>query len=356
MKLRKLTLDELPPIFLAGAGVLGVGPMLIYRLIEGSYLIATINALAVAGFVLIAWAIYFKGAVRVASVCMAMVAISAAVASITVRGGDQIIWIFPATVALFYLLKPKEAALAACVALVLIMPVIFDGNSAGKIAVFIAALTVTIALSVAFAAMTAAQRKELHATTLLDPLTGTGNRRALDQMLTQSIEQAQSGDIPFVLIMLDIDHFKSVNDMYGHGAGDLVLRNVADIVNSNIRPSDACFRAGGEEFVVVAPATELENAGKLAERLRVAIHDYAHEIPASNHPLSVTASFGVAEHVQGESRDSLYKRADDALYDAKRSGRNRLHLSARTVSLSGTAGFATLPNVDVPDKDVAANG
>lgn len=329
---------------LALSGILGIGPMVVYRLFEGSYAVAAVNIVVVLGFAAIIWSIYVHHAVRLASVCMALLAISAAVTTINMRGGDQVVWIYPASVAMFYLLKPKEAIVVSVIAVALIMPVFLDGRETGSIAILLASLAVTISLSVAFAAMTAAQRRELQATTLLDPLTGAGNRRALDSTLDAAIETARSEDIGFVLIMLDIDHFKLVNDVHGHGVGDLVLCDVARIVSENIRSADTCFRAGGEEFVVIAHATDLQHARRLAERLRVAVHESHYELAAGSANVSVTASFGLAEYLPGETRDAILKRTDDALYEAKRSGRNRLHFSQRTVSLSGTASYEALPH------------
>ncbi len=342
MGLRKLTLEELPPVMLALSGIVGIGPMGIYRLVQGEYVIAVIDALAVIGFAAIAWSVYVKRAVRVASVCMALLAISAAVASVSMKGGEQVVWMYPALVALFYLLRPREAAAASLIAIVIVLPVIFDGRTAGQAAVYLASFLVTICLSVAFAALAAEQRRELETASLLDPLTGAGNRRALDDALDVVTRAADRDGEPFVLIMLDIDHFKSVNDAHGHAAGDQVLCQVAEAIAAIIRPCDASFRAGGEEFVVIAAGATLEQAQKLAERLRIAIAELRYTSADLTAPIEVTASLGLAEYLEGETRDSLYKRADDALYEAKRSGRNRLHLSERTISLSGTATHAAL--------------
>ncbi|MEM9744331.1 MAG: GGDEF domain-containing protein [Pseudomonadota bacterium] len=334
MKLRKLTLEEQPPVLLALSGVLGIGPMAIYRLLEGSYAVAVVNLLAVLCFLSIVSFVYIKGSVRVPSACMAVVAIVTAVVSVRIKGGAQIVWMYPAIVALFYLLKPREAALTAVLAIALVFPVVLDGRQFGDVAVFLISLAVTICLSVAFATLTAAQRRELHAITLTDPLTGASNRRALDATLDQMISQAQGGDQPFVLVMLDLDHFKSINDRYGHKVGDAVLRDVATTIKANIRPGDACFRAGGEEFVVVTALSNLTQGRALAERLRVAISELDNDASDGSPRFTVTASFGLAEYRAGETRDGLYKRADDALYEAKRQGRNRLHACERGVSAS----------------------
>ncbi|MEM9529361.1 MAG: GGDEF domain-containing protein [Pseudomonadota bacterium] len=306
--------------------------MAVFRLLEGSYVIALVDALAVFGFASIAWLVYAKRSVRVASVCMAMVAVITAVTSVSLRGGNQVIWMYPATIALFYLLKPKEAAMTSVIAILAVLPVVLRLPDPGHTAIFLASLAVTISLSIAFAALTAEQQRELHAITLMDPLTGTGNRRAMDGTLSQVIAQAQSDNQPFVLMMLDLDHFKSVNDVHGHVAGDEVLREVAATIKANIRPTDSCFRAGGEEFVIVAAGATLKQASKLAERLRVAISETPYGGADGADTFYVTASLGLAEYTQGETRDALYKRADDALYEAKRLGRNRLHMGEAEVN------------------------
>lgn len=316
-------------MLLAFSGILGIGPMAVYRLVEGSYLIALVDALAVTAFGCIAWMVYVKRSVRVASVIMALVAIITAVATVNLRGGQQVIWMHPATVALFYLLKPKEAATVAILAILAVLPVIFDGRSLEQSAVVLASMAVTIALSVAFAVLTNKQRRELQAVTLLDPLTGTGNRRAMDQTLEASIRQANQSGGSFFVIMLDIDHFKATNDKFGHAAGDAALRVVAQTIQANIRPNDSCFRTGGEEFMVIAKSASVSQLKKLAERLRVAIGELKNFAGDEAQELTVTASLGLAGYVKGETRDSLYKRADDALYKAKRAGRNRFHLSER---------------------------
>jgi diguanylate cyclase (GGDEF)-like protein len=330
--MRKLSLHEWPPVLLACSGILGIGPMTLYRLFEGSYLIALVDALAVSAFAAIVWMVYVKGSVRLASVVMALVAIVTAVVTVNLRGGQQVIWMHPATVALFYLLKPKEAAAVAIIAIVSILPVVFDGRSTEQSAVVIASMAVTIALSVAFAALTNKQRRELQAITLIDPLTGTGNRRAMDQTLDATIREANQDDAPFFVIMLDIDHFKATNDRFGHAAGDAALRVVAQTIQNNIRPTDSCFRTGGEEFMVIAKSASVSQLKKLAERLRVAIGELENFAGDDAQELTITASLGLAGYVKGETRDSLYKRADDALYKAKRAGRNRFALSDRLSS------------------------
>jgi two-component system cell cycle response regulator len=128
---------------------------------------------------------------------------------------------------------------------------------------------------------------------------------------------------PVSVVMVDIDHFKAVNDTYGHDAGDEVLRATAQRILANIRSFDMAARLGGEEFVVVMPDTPQEDAMAAAERLRARIS----ETPIATiggRPIAVTASLGVAASVRGDSSAVLLKRCDQALYGAKRDGRNRV--------------------------------
>jgi diguanylate cyclase (GGDEF)-like protein/hemerythrin-like metal-binding protein len=121
------------------------------------------------------------------------------------------------------------------------------------------------------------------------------------------------------LIFLDIDHFKRVNDTYGHAIGDEVLRELVKVVSKNIRTSDMLFRWGGEEFVILAPSTHYRSAASLAEMLRAKIKQ--HKIKTTG---NITISLGVAEHISGENENTWFRRADKALYAAKNSGRNRV--------------------------------
>jgi len=152
-----------------------------------------------------------------------------------------------------------------------------------------------------------------------DPLTGVSNREHLNSYMKKVF--ARKGP-PLSVIMMDIDYFKKVNDTYGHDAGDKVLKQFAGIVRKTVRPSDQVFRYGGEEFTVVCNASlleALEIAGRVrakVEKTPVAIND--------NLVVSITASFGVAQYRPGDTPDNIGKRADEALYRAKLSGRNKV--------------------------------
>lgn len=160
---------------------------------------------------------------------------------------------------------------------------------------------------------------------LRDPLTDTGNRIAMDQTLQREIEMSRRHLMPLSLLMLDIDHFKNVNDNFGHSAGDDVLKGVAASIKNQLRNVDMVFRFGGEEFLILLSNTSREAAAMVGERLRFAAQ--AQNYKADGNLVELTVSLGCSTLLPGESAESLLRRADSALYVAKREGRNRLAMA-----------------------------
>ena len=155
---------------------------------------------------------------------------------------------------------------------------------------------------------------------MTDELTGLANRRALDLAIAQALVEAQQGLRPFAVAMVDVDHFKRINDDFGHSTGDAVLSEFADRLRGSVSATDLPFRYGGEEFSVLLPGVDLTGALVVAEHLRQQVAR-----PASAegmHP--VTASLGVAAWQPGDTADTLLRRADQGLYQAKSRGRNRV--------------------------------
>jgi two-component system cell cycle response regulator len=160
---------------------------------------------------------------------------------------------------------------------------------------------------------------------LTDELTGLYNRRYLFAHLDELIERANRNGIRAALLLFDVDHFKKINDSYGHAVGDEVLRQISARAINSVRSADLVARLGGEEFVVVMPETELEIAAAVAERLRVAIGRRPFTVGATATALSLTVSIGVTATASGgDARDQMLARADDALYAAKSGGRDRV--------------------------------
>jgi two-component system cell cycle response regulator len=180
-----------------------------------------------------------------------------------------------------------------------------------------------IATMLACAAAQALHTAELRQLTLTDSHTLAYNRRYLQPRLQEEMERAQRGGEPLSLLLLDLDHFKRVNDQHGHGVGDAVLAAFADTVRRCVRAVDVLVRRGGEEFVLIMPSTDTEAALRVAERIRERV---------GSAPLAVrdgvclpqTVSIGLAMWNGHESADALEERADLAMYEAKRRGRNRV--------------------------------
>ncbi len=152
-----------------------------------------------------------------------------------------------------------------------------------------------------------------------DPLTGAYNRAGIEDSLTIAVHNWKYKHLPLSLLLLDVDHFKNVNDNHGHAVGDDVLRELSALVSDNIRAGDHFARWGGEEFILVCDNTKLAHAKELAEKLRELI-----STNSFSHQLEVTVSIGVAQIKRNETLEALFHRADRALYRAKENGRNRV--------------------------------
>ena len=161
--------------------------------------------------------------------------------------------------------------------------------------------------------------KQLEGAALTDSLTGIPNRLYFDQQLESNMRSNQRYGIAFSIIMLDLDHFKQVNDGYGHAVGDSVLREFSQVVKQQLRLTDQFARWGGEEFIIAAPHTQVNHALSLAERIRTAVATYAFTTAGSR-----TVSIGVIEYRAGETAMALLERVDSALYRAKTNGRNQV--------------------------------
>ena len=160
-------------------------------------------------------------------------------------------------------------------------------------------------------------KRELEKLTITDPLTGIGNRRYYEHKIEEEIQRMSRFKYDVSLVMFDIDHFKKVNDIHGHTIGDEVLKKYTALIRSELRSSDVFCRVGGEEFVIILPHTNLNNAGIIAEKIRARVEEHQTKV-------SITMSFGVVQIKEDEDSSLLYKRVDKLLYKAKESGRNKV--------------------------------
>ncbi len=196
-------------------------------------------------------------------------------------------------------------------------------ESMAQLAMFLVTAMVSGLVAFVFASRTESQRKALETLATLDSLTGVPNRRAMEQELQMAVAEHRRDGTAFGLAMLDLDHFKSINDEHGHEAGDEVLIAFAELLRCATRKVDRCFRFGGEEFVLLMPATDSEGLRAIDASLRSRV---AAELDCRGK--AVTVSIGAASLRPHEDWQAWMSRADAALYTAKRQGRNRTVVDA----------------------------
>jgi diguanylate cyclase (GGDEF)-like protein len=207
---------------------------------------------------------------------------------------------------------------------IVLLCVVTLGTDAAAVADYPPVLATPAALVIGIAILsTALMRSELQyrSESVVDPLTGLLNRKALQNRIAELSQQSLTADAPVGLVYCDIDHFKRVNDTVGHACGDQILVRVADLIRGELRAFELAYRTGGEEFLIVLPGLGLRETAELAERLRATVA--RHPFPQG---ITMTMSCGAAAS-GSESRlnfDALWASADDALYRAKREGRNRV--------------------------------
>lgn len=310
------------PLLLSAAGALGILPFAILRFLQGAWFVATLDTILVFGFIGLGTFVYQTRQVRGASIAFSVLCVVGVVSTVYLIGPAQVYWAFPALIGIFYLVRPSEAVGLAIVMLVALLPAAPVNGDPHEMTTVGVTIIVTCAIAFAFALITNHQREQLLVLATKDPLTGAGNRRGLDAKLAEIVHSFQRSGANSSLVMLDLDHFKKVNDIHGHAVGDQILQSITEIINLRIRVTDSLYRIGGEEFVVVLEGANLHRAAHLAEQLRTLVD--ANELVPDH---TVTISLGVAELKDGESPNDWLHRADEALYRAKDAGRNSTSLS-----------------------------
>lgn len=163
----------------------------------------------------------------------------------------------------------------------------------------------------------------------IDGLTGINNRTALDRSLDREVELAHRNDTKLSMIIIDVDHFKKINDSLGHSGGDAVLKTLVTCIKETMRTSDMLFRYGGEEFALILTGTDLDGARQVGERLRAAVASYP--FVYNHQELELTVSIGVANLGRRDSSKRLFNKSDAALYQAKKAGRNQVHSATESL-------------------------
>lgn len=303
-------------LLLSCVAVLGVFPFVVIRYFEGNITAAIIDMTLVVGMIaLVAYAHYYKK-IRLISAILALFINIGVVAIVVANGINSFLWVYPVFASTFILVKPMEAFginMVAGASLIALSD-IFDTVSMGSFIVTILMLSIS---AFVYASHGVKQFRLLKALNTVDALTGAFNRRAMSSDIQAALYNAERSGIKQLLAIVDLDHFKAVNDKYGHAVGDQVLKDFVSITTSHIRKYDRLYRFGGEEFVLLMLQSG-EQQHAFVDNLRAAIRTDL-KTPDGE---AITVSFGVAAWVPGTTEASWLKRADDALYLAKESGRD----------------------------------
>ncbi len=308
---------------LAAVGVVFLVPFAVHDFLRGRYPLAAAIAAVVVALALDAFAIRRRRAPPIPYALLLLPMGAAITISLRTQGVIGAFWCYPAVLFFFFVL-PRWPANLCSIALLAGATWMVHHYLGTHITVrFTVSLAMTIVIINIFQGIIRDLQGRLLALAITDPLTGAFNRRQMDARLAESIAVARRGGRPVSALLIDIDHFKRINDERGHEAGDEVLKGLVRLVKERSRQIDLMFRMGGEEFVLLLPATAEPEAARLAEELRASIA--AAPLLAGR---AVTVSIGVAELREEDDRESWIKRADDALYAAKNSGRNRVARAA----------------------------
>lgn len=312
---------------LAVSGVLGITPFAFMRFLQGNLVAGVVDLvimLAILGGMVYAWR---TGDTARGGFFMAVVAGSGAVAVGAVVGEPGLFWLYPVLVTSFFLTEARYAIFINIAAVVALMAHGVAFSSSVQMWSFATTAVVVSCCAYAFAYRNEDQRERLEHLATVDPLTGVKNRRSMDEELAVATSVAARNGISQGLVLLDIDHFKKVNDVYGHSVGDEVLKELVVLVQQNIRRSDQIFRFGGEEFVLLMSGVDQVGLRAVMHNLQEIIRRFL------KHPGGpVTASFGVAVLEDNENAESWFSRADAALYKAKESGRDQVIYAEDLVS------------------------
>lgn len=322
----KRTTEEYLLIAISFAGLLSVSPFAVIRFLNGEILVGLLDAVLVIGMGSVGIYVAKTRKVAGAGIILGVFSLTGVIIISYLKGPSVIYWAYPTTVGVYFITKPRVAATITIVAGLLIVFSIVNKIEGITLALIIVSLTVTNIFAYMFANRMQDQQQKLSLLVRQDPLTGAGNRLALNDKLNEVIALHNRTKQQTSLIVLDVDHFKSINDTYGHAIGDQVLVRLTELLKKSIRETDSVYRFGGEEFVIILLQTSIDSTTKIAEKIRVLI-----ESSSLVENKAVTVSLGVAEYIDKELAVDWLKRGDDAMYNAKETGRNKTCTSVSEV-------------------------
>ncbi|MDG1581700.1 GGDEF domain-containing protein [Pseudomonas sp. GOM6] len=318
-------------------GVLGISPYAIYRLLHGNYLVGIADCIIV--FSTIAAVIYAwrTGDTEKPGLYLcAVFSVGATLIAINL-GVNGLFWIYPLILFNFFMVSPGKAIVASLLVLTSLVAhsiwvpgSVFDSHY--QMVSFLVTNAMAGVLTFIFAYRTRTQRDQLQVLAIHDPLTGARNRRAMNEELKIAVSSQRRHGRQYGVLVLDLDHFKQINDQHGHHTGDLVLVEFVELIKNHSRKEDRLFRFGGEEFLLLLPDTDPQGLKTAADHLRECISTHLRS-PGG----MVTVSIGGAMLRRNETWSHWLQRADQCLYQAKSSGRNRCIIDSSQEALNAVA-------------------
>ncbi|MBE0486352.1 GGDEF domain-containing protein [Marinobacter sp.] len=309
--------------------ILGITPFAIMRFVQGNTVAGLVDLGILAGIVGSLAHAWVTGRTERSGMVLALIICTGAVLAGAVMGEAGLFWLFPCLVTTFFLVSGRVATALNLISILVLMSIETAFSSNVQMWTFAATAATVSACAYVFAHRNQDQRERLEHLATIDPLTGVKNRRSMDEELDRAAANAERTGLPYALVMLDIDHFKQINDVYGHGVGDEVLRDLVALIEHNTRKSDQLFRYGGEEFVLLLPGVDGASLQTVMNNLQQVLRKH---LKYAGGP--VTSSYGVALLGHGESVESWLGRADEALYQAKETGRDRIIFADNNAQLA----------------------
>ncbi len=308
-------------------------PFPVINYLAGRYLATGATSLVILA---VAWDVFklYRGQPATIPLAMLLVPVAAAMAvAIEAVGMYGALWAYPVMMFCYFVLSRRKALVCASLFLFGTTAMVAHYVGAGMaVRVFASLLLTMLMFNIVLHVMAELHVKLMQQATT-DPLTGASNRRQMDIALGELVKRARGRPVPASILLIDIDNFKQINDRHGHGAGDAVLIGMVKLITTRKRTVDSLYRIGGEEFLLLLQETSAAAASNVAEQLRALIED-----SRVVRDLAVTISIGITECATGYTPEQWLKAADEALYRAKRMGRNRVEHSTFGDSVQDAGG------------------
>lgn len=320
--MQQRSVEEKVILWVCALSVFFLLPFAVMRFSLGEFWFSLIDTIGLLLIVALFFYVFASRNAQVSGIILSILALTGMTINIYAKGTSEVLFMYPTIVACYFLARPNVALSMSIVTLIALLPLMLNELEDMTFVKVYLSMAACSLFTFGFATQRNQQRDRLLFYSSKDSLTGAENRRSMDERLAEAIQAFERTDIPMSLIILDLDRFKQINDTAGHSVGDDLLIRVTQVLSSRIRVTDHLFRYGGDEFVVLANSSDLTTASQLAEDLRALVDA---DEAVSGWQMSI--SLGVAEYIRGETLEAWLKRADEALFESKRQGRNRVMVS-----------------------------